>query len=86
MITVEFEAVVDNVRQVASALGGSLGELLLEYAPSIIGSAGESVTVRVSRATVGHLWNEQLEGAVLEHVSSLQDEFGDPCQMRVVYE
>ena len=83
MSTITFDEVVEQVKVVADAMGETVEQNLPDYAPSIAGQHGTSVTVKVNKGD--QLWTEELEASVREHIESFTDATGARCTLTVVY-
>ena len=83
MVTLTFDDVFKQVASVASMLGDDLGSALADYAPSIIGAHGDSVTLYVRNQSHREHWSRGLEAIVREHLAAIEDDFGNPCRLHI---
>lgn len=83
MSIIAFDEVVEQVKVVADAMGETVEQNLPDYAPSIAGQHGTSVTVQVKKGD--QLWTDELERAVRDHIESFTDATGARCTLTVTY-
>ena len=84
IVTLEFTEVLEQCRLTAEAFEEPIAQVLLEYAPSIIGAHQESVTLRVPKSEVGKTWTPELHRITKEHLDAIRDELDIPCKLKVV--
>lgn len=80
-----FDEVVEQVRQTSEVFDETVEQNLPAYAPSIICSHGQSVSLHVSKS-VKEFWTDELAQKVRESVTAMDDGIsGTRCRFKVVY-